>query len=104
MKFYFNRFLKAFGVLFFVPHFLFAAPRNFADFINIFLDLINLLIPIIFALALVAFFWGISVFLFNADSSDKRVEGKEIMIWGVIALFVMVSVWGLVKIIQNTFF
>lgn len=62
------------------------------------------IIPFIFALAVVMFIWGaVKFFIINADEEAKRAQGKQFMIWGIIALAVMVSVWGLVAILGNTF-
>ena len=64
----------------------------------------NSIIPFIFALAIVMFVWGaIKFFIINADEEAKREQGKQFMIWGIIALAVMLSVWGLVGILGNTF-
>jgi len=61
-------------------------------------------IPLIFALATITFFWGAVQFLIiGAGDEQKRTQGKQLMIWGIIALVVMVSVWGLVKIVGSTF-
>jgi hypothetical protein len=50
------------------------------------------------------FIWGvIKFFIINADEEAKREQGKQFMIWGIIALAVMLSVWGLVGILSNTF-
>lgn len=63
---------------------------------------ISLLLPIVVALALLGFFWGLAKFIFSAGDEGAKDEGRRIMIWGVVALFVMVSVWGLVQFIgQN---
>ena len=35
---------------------------------------------------------------------DKIKEGKSLMFWGIIALTVMVSVWGIVAIVYKDFF
>lgn len=64
-------------------------------------DLIAAITPIIVALALVYFFWGLAKYILA--SGEGKDEGKSMMIWGIIALFVMVSVWGLVGLIGNTF-
>jgi hypothetical protein len=37
------------------------------------------------------------------EIEEKRKAGKSFMIWGLIALFVMVSIWGLVGVLSNTF-
>jgi hypothetical protein len=61
-------------------------------------------IPLIFAVAIVMFVWGVvQFFIINADEENKRTQGKQFMIWGIIALAVMLSVWGLVGIFGSTF-
>lgn len=63
--------------------------------------LVDLLIPIIAAIALLIFFWGL--FRSIAKGGDARgvEEGRSIAVWGLLTLFVMVSVWGLVHFIQS---
>ncbi len=63
--------------------------------------IVGVLLPIVVAIALLAFFWGLAKFVFSAGNEDAKEEGKRIMIWGLIALFVMVSVWGLVTFIGD---
>ncbi len=63
--------------------------------------IINRLIPITVSLALLFFFYGLARYIFNANDTEKKEEGKNIMIWGVLALFVMMSVWGIVSTLQN---
>lgn len=59
--------------------------------------IIDLLIPIVFTLALLLFFWGVVKYIWSEGSG--KGEGKQIMWWGVIAIFVMSSVWALVYFI-----
>ncbi|KKT80648.1 MAG: hypothetical protein UW76_C0010G0011 [Parcubacteria group bacterium GW2011_GWF2_44_8b] len=64
--------------------------------------LINPIIAILVGVALLAFFWGLAKFIFRVGGDEKAVEeGKRIMKCGLIALFVMVSVWGIVKFMQR---
>ena len=65
--------------------------------------IIGALTPIVVALALLFFFWGLAKYILNAGDEAAKTEGRMIMIWGIIALFVMVSVWGLVQVLQQTF-
>jgi len=60
---------------------------------------VNTLIPVIFALALLLFFWGVAKFILQSGDPEARKEGKQIMIWGIVALFVMTSIWGIVAFI-----
>lgn len=89
------------GFLGFAP--MLALAVDLTDMLGIFNDLINTILPIIIALALLYFFWGLAQFVLAAGDETKQGEAKSIMIWGVIALFVMISVWGLVNILVETF-
>ncbi len=59
------------------------------------------IIPLIFAAALVVFLWGVLKFMGTSDST-KREEGKKFIIAGLIGLFVMTSLWGIIKILSST--
>jgi hypothetical protein len=59
-------------------------------------------IPFLFAIAMVTFVWGAIKFFF-IEADEKREEGKQFMLWGIIALAVMISVWGLVGVLADTF-
>ena len=64
----------------------------------------GVLIPLIFAVAFVAFIWGLFLyFIAGGADEEKRAQGKQLAIWGVVGFFVMVSVWGLVNVIRGTF-
>ena len=61
-------------------------------------------VPLLIGLAVVVFFWGLVKYL-NAGMGDAKniKEARDLMIWGIIAITVMVSVWGIVKVVQTTF-
>ena len=65
-------------------------------------EIIGKIIPIVFALAIIYFFWGIVQFIRGAGDPKKASEGKSIMIYGVIAIAVMVSLYGIVTWLQDT--
>ncbi|MFA6608748.1 MAG: hypothetical protein WCT07_02460 [Candidatus Paceibacterota bacterium] len=56
-------------------------------------------------MAMVAFFYGIVQFIWGTREGkpDVMTKGKNFMLWGLIALFVMFSVWGIVQYVQNIF-
>lgn len=71
--------------------------------LQILADLINLATPIVVALALLYFFWGLATYILNASNEEKKKDGRNIMIWGILALFIMVSVWGIINVVRDTF-
>jgi len=62
-------------------------------------DLVALLIPVVIAIGLLFFLWGLVQYIAASGDEAAKEEGKRKMIWGVIALFVIVSVWGLVALV-----
>ena len=67
-------------------------------------DILNPLIYVIMGLALVTFLNGVRKFIQSGDNKAERAKGSYFMFYGIIGLTVMVSVWGMVKILTNTFF
>jgi hypothetical protein len=65
--------------------------------------LLKTVVPFLFSLATAAFIWGVIQYYLNPDNEEKRKKGKSFMIGGIIALFVMVAMWGLVGILSSTF-
>ncbi len=63
---------------------------------------LTLAVPIVVGLGVLFFLWGLALYILSAADETKKAEGRDIMVWGVITLFVMVSVWGLVELLQNT--
>jgi hypothetical protein len=49
------------------------------------------------------FIWGVIQYLRNTTDPKKREEGRSFMIYGIVSLFVMISIWGLVGFLGNTF-
>ncbi len=62
------------------------------------------LIPVLILVGVVTFITGILRFLNAGDDAEKRSAGRKIMIYGIIVLFVMVSIWGFVNILTQSFF
>lgn len=81
-----------------------AGSPKFQDLLCYFTRIINdSVIPLIFSLALVMFVWGVVQYVINSSEEAKKEKGRQFMIWGIIALAVMISVWGLVGILSSTF-
>ncbi len=97
-----SRILTA-GAMSALPVLAFAQGRNIQSIFDLVLDLINrYIIPIIIGLAVVWFLWGVAQYVMAAGDEDKKKTGRDHMIYGIIALFVMVAVWGLVNVLGGT--
>lgn len=81
------------------------APSDLRGLLGIFSGLINILIPIIFALTAIAISWGVIRAWVMGDSSVEDIErGKHIALVGVIVLTIMISIWGILNLLQRSFF
>jgi hypothetical protein len=78
-----------------------SAQTTVVTVLGVFKSVLDLLIPIVITLAVVIFFFGLAMYLLKADADKDK--GRNIMIFGIITLFVMVAVWGLVEVVANTF-
>lgn len=79
-----------------------AAPRNFTELVYQLVTLINAAVLTLVMLGLVVFLWGIATSI--KDAQEKGGERlRTWVMWGVLILFVMVSIWGILEILKNTF-
>jgi len=63
---------------------------------------INIIIPILISAAVLVFIWGVIGYVLGG-SEEAKDEGKKRMLYGLIGLLVIVSIWGIVSIVKNTF-
>lgn len=66
-------------------------------------SLLDSIIPIIITLAVIYFFYGVAKYVMAAGDEEAQKAGRSIMIWGIVGLFVIVAVWGLVALLGSTF-
>ena len=82
-----------------------ATPVTNLSLINVINNIVpafTSLVPIMTSLALLGFFWGVAMFIWNGGNDKKRAEGRYVMIWGIIALFVFLSITGIISLLQST--
>ena len=65
--------------------------------------LMQSIVPFLFMLATVGFLYGIIKFYLNPDNTEEKKKGKSFITGGLIALFVMTAMWGIVKVATTTF-
>ena len=66
-------------------------------------EIINPLIILLFGFALILFLWGGFKFIRDAGSEDGRTLGKKSFIWGIIGMVIMVSVYGILRLVTVSF-
>ncbi|GMU74398.1 MAG: hypothetical protein AMXMBFR44_5950 [Candidatus Campbellbacteria bacterium] len=57
---------------------------------------------LLFGIAFVIFVWGIVTFIRDADDAGGRETGKKNIIWGIVGMVIMVSVYGIIRIAYGT--
>lgn len=81
-----------------------AVASTFPELISYAVSIIEFIIPILVALTLVLYFYNAGQGIMKSGSSgEAKQKLKENLFWGAIILFVMISVWGLVGLIEQTF-
>lgn len=80
-------------------------PENFGELVSDLIYLISLVIPLIFGLTLLVIIWKLTdAWILHGDDATKASEGKQVALWGVIALVVMSSVWGILAVLRHSLF
>ena len=79
-----------------------ANPTYLSSLIGGAKTLLDQLVVFLIALAVVWFIWNVIRYTMSSDE-EKKGQAKSQMIWGIIAIAVIVSVWGLVAILQSVF-
>lgn len=64
---------------------------------------LNPLITLLFVLATVVFIWGVTQYVIAQADEKKIADSKRVMFWGIIGMFLMVSSWGIVRILCDFF-
>jgi hypothetical protein len=65
-------------------------------------ELLGAVLPLLIAIGVVIFVWGVISYVIASDEEAKS-KGRDRIIAGIIGLVVIVGLWGLVRIVTNTF-
>ena len=65
-------------------------------------EILGAILPILIALGVVYFVFGVITYVIASDEEAKK-KGRDRIIGGIIGLAVIIGVWGLVTILNNTF-
>ena len=81
-----------------------AAGPTFQGIIANVTKVLQSVIPILILIATIVFAWGVILYISAAGDEEKIKEGRQYIIWGIIGLAIIISVWGIVKIVVTLFF
>ncbi|MFC1595139.1 hypothetical protein ACFL3E_01800 [Patescibacteria group bacterium] len=61
------------------------------------------IVPLLILIAGVIFTWGVIRYLIAAEDQEKIKEGRNMMIFGIVALTIILGLWGIVRLIVAVF-
>ena len=65
-------------------------------------NIISPLVQLLFALATVIFIWGLIGFFMGSENAEARKTGVNHILWGIIGMAIMVSVYGIIRFVAST--
>ena len=80
-------------------------PTTYKELVASIIDIVNLIIPALFAVLFVFFIWKIiDSWIINAGDTTKIEEGRKYATAAVITFVIMIITWGIVNLLQVSFF
>jgi len=77
---------------------------SLSSFVADLIGVINAIIPALITIAILIFFVGLARYVYHSDSKTGRSEGVTFIKWGLVALFVLVSLWGILDVAKSSIF
>lgn len=81
-----------------------SAVSTYSGLVNQLVSLMNMGVAVLVTLGFVAYFYGMSSNILQFGGESNPEKKKAFFFWGIIILFVMLSVGGILRVVQNTFF
>lgn len=66
-------------------------------------QILKQVIPILLLVGTIVFLWGVITYLTAGPDEEKQKYGKYLIVYGLVGLFAMVAIWGVVRALTNTF-
>jgi len=97
-----------------LPVSIFAASASFSIFVQTafaattldsaeasILSVLKSIAPILVGFAVIFFLWSALKFSRFSQSDEERTQAKAMMDYGVVAIFVIISLWGIIAVLGN---
>ena len=87
-----------------VPQVAFAsAPRTFSELANLLVTILDSATGVLVIAGIVIYFYGISTNIMKMNDEGGQ-KFRAYFGWGILVIFIMVSIWGILELLQNTLF
>lgn len=80
-----------------------AAPRTFQELAYLIVMFLDNATAVLIVLGVVIYFYGISTNILKFGNKGMELV-RSYFFWGIIVLFLMVSIWGVLRLLQETIF
>ena len=81
----------------------FSTGQDFKGFAGTLVELVNSFIPLLAGIALVCFMWGAVRFIYTTSNPKARAQKRYILFWSTLAMFVLFSIGGILKFLEDSF-
>ncbi len=79
------------------------SPKTLTDILDLFINLGIKVIPLLGVIAFLMFVLGVGRFIRASGNEKELKDSKNLLIWGIIGLFVLTTIWGIMAFVQNEF-
>jgi hypothetical protein len=84
-----------------VPMLALAQGQTVGGILGILQSILDVVIPILITIAVIVFIVGVIQYIMAKEDTDKQ-KGRDRMIYGIIGLFVILAIFGIIEVIGNT--
>ncbi|MEI6864226.1 MAG: pilin [Candidatus Adlerbacteria bacterium] len=81
-----------------------STTAKFSDLVDQLIKLMNSFIPLLIGVAIIFFFIGLIRYIYKSGDAKGRAAGRDNIIWGLIGLFIIFTLWGILRFLQIAFF
>lgn len=80
-------------------------PTTFAGLVDKVIGIINIIIPLLFSVLFLYLVWRVfESWVLHAGDENARVAGRQYATTAVIVFVLMISAWGIVRLLQSSLF
>ncbi len=79
-----------------------ATPSNFKELVDEIVTIMNWTVSLIITAGIVVYFWGVVKHIYDHGYSEESWEMRRFLLMGLGVIFVMVSIWGILALLQNS--